>query len=87
MFLFAAASADSAVIEEAERIEVLCGPQDTLYGSGSMFIRDPLVTIDGTRFIQRMLPQLPPPLRPEQRRPAHADVRPVNVTGLSILLF
>ena len=36
----------------------------TLTGVGSVFNRDLLVTIDGTRFIQSILPQLPPPLRP-----------------------
>ena len=36
----------------------------TLTGVGSIFERDLLVTIDGTRFIQGILPQLPPPLRP-----------------------
>jgi iron complex outermembrane recepter protein len=36
----------------------------TLTGIGSIFNRDLLVTIDGTRFIQGILPQLPAPLRP-----------------------
>jgi iron complex outermembrane recepter protein len=36
----------------------------TLTGVGSFFERDLLVTIDGTRFLQGILPQLPPPLRP-----------------------
>jgi iron complex outermembrane receptor protein len=36
----------------------------TLTGVGSVFDRELLVTIDGTRFIQGILPQLPPPLRP-----------------------
>jgi iron complex outermembrane receptor protein len=36
----------------------------TLTGVASVFNRELLVTIDGTRFIQGILPQLPPPLRP-----------------------